>query len=56
MRRIYDTPQWRKLRAAQLKREPACRLCRQVRRTTKATVVDHIRPHRGDLALAFDPS
>ena len=42
---------WRKLRSAQLKREPLCRRCGK-----EATTVDHIVPHRGDKALAFDAS
>jgi 5-methylcytosine-specific restriction enzyme A len=47
---VWHDPRWRRMRAAQLKREPACRRCSE-----QATTVDHITPHRGDPALAFDP-
>ena len=46
---VWHDPRWRRLRAAQLKREPQCRRCR-----ADATTVDHVVPHRGDVALAFD--
>ena len=38
--RVYSDPRWRKLRAAQLKREPLCKLCLQMGRQTQATVAD----------------
>lgn len=48
---------WRKvLRPAQLLREPWCRECAKHGRRTPATVVDHVRPHRGDWALFVDPA
>ena len=54
----YMLPIWTKrLRPAQLLREPWCRECARVyppddpRHRTRATVVDHIVPHRGDRAL-----
>jgi 5-methylcytosine-specific restriction enzyme A len=55
-RRWYFTPQWRALRAAQLAREPLCRMCHDMGRQSPATVADHRRPHRGDRALFFDPA
>lgn len=61
--KLYLLPIWTdKLRPEQLLREPFCRECaRQYppddpRHRTKATVVDHIVPHRGDWALFVDPS
>jgi 5-methylcytosine-specific restriction endonuclease McrA len=36
-RRVYDTRQWRKLRAAKLAQDPVCQYCRRER----ATVADH---------------
>jgi 5-methylcytosine-specific restriction protein A len=42
---------WQKARMSFLKRNPLCVHCR---RTTPATVVDHIRPHRGDKSLFWD--
>ena len=48
---LYSTPAWYKLRTAQLRDEPTCRMCGQ-----RATVADHIKPHRGDLQLFHDPA
>lgn len=30
-------------------------MCRRAGRTTPATVVDHVTPHKGDWALLMDP-
>ena len=50
---MYNLPIWTdKLRPAQLLREPFCRECARQGIRTRATVVDHIRPHRGDWAEA----
>lgn len=60
-RALYDLPIWRnQLRPQQLLREPFCQAsdCDALRETGRpalATVVDHIRPHRGDLALFSAP-
>ena len=54
-RRWYAKAAWRKLRAEQLQKQPWCRLCAEMDRWTRATVVDHRKPHRGDEALFFDP-
>ena len=48
---LYNNRRWRKLRAAQLDREPLCRMCRDRGRATVATVCDHVIPHKGDLHL-----
>lgn len=45
---------WRKARLAFLKRNPLCVYCRQAGRTTPATVVDHIEPHKGDQRKFWD--
>ncbi len=42
------------LRPAQLLREPWCRECARRGIRTRATVVDHVRPHKGDWALFTD--
>ena len=59
----YTLPVWtRRLRPQQLVREPFCRVCARVypvgdpRSRTRATVVDHIVPHRGEWSLFVDPS
>jgi len=53
--KIYGRAIWQKLRAEQLRQEPLCRYCKQMGRVVAADTVDHITPHRGDEALAFDP-
>jgi len=47
----YRTPQWRALRAAILWRDPICRACRM----KPSLHVDHIKAHRGDHGLFWDP-
>ena len=52
----YSLPIWTKdLRPAQLLREPFCRECAKRGIRTRATVVDHVKPFRGDWALFVDP-
>ena len=51
----YLLPIWTDdLRPGQLLREPFCRECVRRGIRTTATVVDHIRPFRGDWALFVD--
>jgi len=53
----YNLPIWTdRLRPAQLLREPFCRECSGEGIRTRATVVDHIKPHRGDWTLFTDES
>lgn len=53
----YNLPIWRdRLRPAQLLREPFCRECSKAGRRVRASVVDHITPHRGDWSLFTDES
>ena len=42
---------WQKARLAWLKAHPLCEECLRQGRTTPATVVDHIIPHKGDKHL-----
>lgn len=51
---LYDTARWKRMRLAQLQREPLCRMCKQRDRITAATVADHEVPHKGDERLFFD--
>ena len=44
------------LRPAQLMRQPFCRACLEAGIRTRATVVDHIVPFRGDWQLFVDPN
>ena len=43
--------QWQKARARYLKAHPLCVQCLKEGHAVTATVVDHIRPHRGDPVL-----
>ncbi len=53
----YSLPIWTDdLRPAQLAREPFCRECAKRGERTRATVVDHVKSHRGDWALFIDPA
>jgi 5-methylcytosine-specific restriction enzyme A len=52
LKRLYSTARWRRVRKAQLQREPLCRMCNQMGRVVAATIADHIEPHRGDV-VAF---
>lgn len=52
--RLYDRARWRRERAAYLRAHPLCCFCEAQGRTTLATVVDHIVPHRGDPELFWD--
>lgn len=51
----YKTSRWVKLRALHLSLSPLCVFCQQQGRTTAASVVDHITPHRGSEDLFWDP-
>ena len=51
--RGYDR-RWQKARAWYLRRRPWCVRCKAEGRLTPATVVDHIKPHRGDPELFWD--
>ncbi len=60
-RRLYNTARWRALRLEVLDRDGW--LCRQTgvllvpgRVADHSAVVDHIEPHRGNLALFWDPA
>lgn len=53
--RGYDS-KWRTARNRFLKVNPLCIRCKDEDRLVKATVVDHIKPHRGDKNLFWDKS
>ena len=51
----YSLPIWTDdLRPTQLLQEPWCRECAKRGIRTRATVVDHVEPHRGDWAKFTD--
>ena len=47
---------WQQASKAFLAAHPLCAECEREGRVTAATVVDHIVPYRGDMALFWDPS
>jgi gluconate kinase len=51
--RGYDS-RWDKARITFLKSRPFCAICAKIGRQTRATVVDHIKPHKGNQALFWD--
>ena len=52
----FLTAPHRLVRPAQLLREPFCRECAKRGDRIWATVVDHIKPHRGSWPLFIDPA
>ncbi|WP_340004435.1 HNH endonuclease [Paenibacillus sp. FSL K6-0276] len=51
--RGYDS-QWRKVRLGFLRKHPLCVHCLVAGKVVAATVVDHIKPHKGDKVLFWD--
>jgi len=49
-KRGYDR-RWQRAAKAYLRAHPLCIMCKQRGSTRAATVVDHIRPHKGDAVL-----
>lgn len=54
-RKLYKTARWIRLRQWILDRDPLCRYCMQDEIVEEAEVVDHIKPHKGDLDLFWNP-
>ena len=55
-RRLYKTPEWKALRAEQLRKQPLCERHLARGLTVAADTVNHREPHKGDRALFFDPT
>ena len=53
-RHLYKSTAWRKGRLAFLAQHPLCERCEANGRVTAATVVNHRKPHKGDVTLFFD--
>lgn len=53
--RGYDS-RWQAYRRRFLRENPFCRMCWERKVHTPATVVDHIKPHKGDKRLFWDPA
>jgi 5-methylcytosine-specific restriction protein A len=47
---------WQQYREVFLRENPLCVHCAAEGRTTASNEVDHIKPHRGDAVLFWDPS
>ena len=47
---------WQRASREYLAKHPLCVMCLDEGRARTATVVDHIKPHRGNPALFWDPS
>jgi len=50
------TYRWQQARKLFLRQNPLCRYCERDGRLAAASIVDHIKPHRGDLGLFWDQS
>lgn len=53
--RLYSLAKWHKLRAKQLQNNPLCAFCYAQGIIKEASIVDHIKPHRQDINLFFNP-
>jgi 5-methylcytosine-specific restriction protein A len=51
--RGYDA-RWRRARAEYLNRHPLCVYCQQLGRLVPASVVDHVKAHKGDRHLFWN--
>jgi 5-methylcytosine-specific restriction protein A len=56
VKRLYNSRQWKAMRAAQLAAHPWCAKCSSSSALVMASEVDHITPHNGDPILFFDAS
>lgn len=52
--KLYSTMRWQRLREYILSKEPLCVECKKYKRIRPATVVDHIKAHKGDEELFYD--
>lgn len=52
--KLYNSKYWKELRATQLLLQPYCQECAKLGVRRRATDVDHIIPHRGNIELFND--
>jgi len=50
----YKSPQWRNLAKRQLRKQPMCQCPHCKGEDRRASIVDHIQPHRGDWRKFID--
>jgi 5-methylcytosine-specific restriction protein A len=53
-KKLYNSSRWQDLRRYVLNKQPLCVECLKNNRITPATVVDHIKPHKGNKDLFYD--
>lgn len=53
-RAFYKTSRWRRLREAQLHKEPLCQRCKAKGLVVEATVAHHVHRHEGDAVKFFE--
>lgn len=53
---LYNCKRWRELRKAHLSEHPLCEMCAKQGKVVIANTVDHIRPHKGNIDLMYDPN
>lgn len=53
-RPLYKSKAWRNGRLVFLAQHPLCARCEAEGRITPATVVNHVKPHKGNVALFYD--
>lgn len=51
---MYNSDRWRKARIRYLRDHPLCVECEKQGRLVPASVVDHVRDHKGDIDLFWD--
>lgn len=54
-RKLYKRVEWKRLVAQQLSNHPLCQRCLVKGIESAATIPNHVKPHRGDTQLFFDP-
>jgi 5-methylcytosine-specific restriction protein A len=54
-KQLYKQKAWYKLRYKQLMKDPLCQMHLALQSVVRATIVDHIKPHRGNEDLFYDP-
>ena len=52
--KLYNTRQWKRLRASHLWNNPLCVECLKNGKSVAASIVDHIKPHKGNTHLFND--
>ncbi|NLC02720.1 MAG: HNH endonuclease [Tissierellia bacterium] len=53
-KKLYSSTRWQQLRQYRLNTQPLCVECLKHNRYTPATVVDHMKPHKGNEKLFYD--